>query len=863
MEGAELPNDGMPVNGGSGERPERPTEATFGPAYAILEAIAGDRIPSDPLGADTIAPRVLAIPISLATEILIDHIKHCKHPSRCTFVPAPLWQYRRSRPDAIRNAGEHVNKALWTHADHELVATVRKCILAKYSELSKEISTGSLLNGNRLAEVLTGLGEDGPRILAGVLWASRFNGRGAETLFRMLVPLADNGAPGNGHKGTASNNGKPKSPDRQLRKVTREKKLAEQAAQKAERDVGVKERALQKLRKELEDLQPKYAAAVKDLAALQERLRDTDIAFQILRRDAERTTKANAALRNDLREMQQSRQQLELQRSDLARQIARDRRDVELLRLQLDTSPEGADATWKFIQEEEERIRTHRMTTSGGDKQRADVEWSAHRKLEKAFLEAYPKYIHPPPARIRRKAPLRLVALGGSEEIGRSCYLLELGSHRILVDCGIKPSVAEELHPQLDLLEKPDALILTHAHTDHIGWVPALIQRFGDIDIYCSEGTAALLPVMLDDCRRHYMRRITESRERARFIRNADTIIEEYEDEDVRQVPNLAIKCPFGEQVRLPFGDVAISLFPAGHILGAASVLIEDQSGRRVFFSGDFSSFPQLTVPAATWPEDLGEVDLLVLESTYGGRPHGPHVDSRNQLISLIRETIEEKQGSIILAAFALGRAQELLSLVATARKTGDIPAVPVHIDGMIRQINPIYEKLADNFDMRQDGFFQVGGEADRRDIILEAQRKPAIIVTTSGMMMGGPVVEYAQHLLPDKRHRIVFSGYQDEGAPSNALLELARSTGGPRVVEVPDESGRLVRIEAAVPARHVGLSAHADQPGLIQYASRLRPRVVALVHGDLAAQQKLQPLLQKVHQEAEIICAPSELPVA
>ena len=121
-------------------------------------------------------------------------------------------------------------------------------------------------------------------------------------------------------------------------------------------------------------------------------------------------------------------------------------------------------------------------------------------------------------------------------------------------------------------------------------------------------------------------------------------------------------------------------------------------------------------------------------------------------------------------------------------------------------------------------------------------------------------MVEYAKHLLPYKENRIVFTGYQDEGAPSRALIGLIGSGGGPRVVEVPDESGELIRIEAAAPAKVIQLSAHADQTGLLEYAARLQPNHIALVHGEEAAQEALRAKLLEAHPTAEVVCGPSEL---
>lgn len=861
MQGPTPPNDRPEPDAKSAEFPEPRRGPALGPAYAVLRAAFGDRIPNGPLGPDTVPASVLALPITLATEKLVQHAKRCQN-LRCPHVPPPLLPYRRMRPEAIRKARDQVHKVLWTHSDHELVIWVRRQILGKHGELAKEISTGSLLDGDRLGEVLSDLGGDGPSLLAAVLWASEFNGPDAEPLFRSLVPLAQDSTSRSTQKVVTHEDGLLQSLEADLRSVGRARKQAKRTAEQAVHDLQLKERALARSKRDLEDTQRRYRETAEELGRLQVRLRDTDAALRNSERDAEKAVKVNADLRRDLHTMRDMQRELEVQRSDLARQLAAERREIEHLKVQLASLPRGADAVWNFLRAEEERIKGDRMILSGGAKIRADQEWTTHRKLETAFLEAYPQYRQPPPVKIRRKTQARLVALGGSAEVGRSCYLLELGKHRILVDCGIKPSGREDLHPEIHRLERIDALILTHAHTDHIGWVPALVHKFGEFDIYCSDGTAALLPVMLEDCYHHYIRKRAILRDRARYISNAGIVEDDYEEEDVHAVPNLAITCKFGEEEALPFGDASIRFYPAGHILGAASILIEDQSGRSIFFSGDFSSFPQLTVSAARWPDDRGEIDLLVLESTYGDREHPPLEVSRSNLIAFIRETIENGQGSVILASFALGRAQELLKLLATARQGGELPgSVPVYVDGMIRRINPIYRKLAE-FDLPPESFYEVSGESERQEVALIAHEKPSIIVTTSGMLAGGPVVEYARRLLPDSRHRIVLTGYQDEGAPSMALRELTGFR-GPWRVKAENESGELVEFEAARPAKHVQLSSHADQPGLIECAGRLRPKVIALVHGEPDAQKHLRSRLLQIHPDAKIICGPSELAVS
>jgi Cft2 family RNA processing exonuclease len=746
---------------------------------------------------------------------------------------------------------------LWTHPKHELVTRVGKQILEKYRDLANEISTGDLFVSDRLEEILNELGPGGPQVLAAVLWALELKGPGAELLFRSLVPLVHT-QPLKGpetDRAVSYHGREAKSARAKLRTALRERERAERIAKKVSARLRSRERALARVKQEREELQHEYDELKDVFDVVERKLRDSEASHRDLERVADQTSEVNSALRKDLHDVRRERDGLEVTRSNLALQLATERRTIEHLKSQLATVPRGTEAVEVFLCEEEERVNTLRRISSGGDKIRADEEWSVHRKLRNAFLDAYPRYRQPPPTKIRPKTPARLVALGGSAEIGRSCYLLELGKHRVLVDCGIKPSASDDLHPAIESLERVDALILTHAHTDHIGWVPALIRRFPEVGIYCSEGTAALLPVMLDDCHQHYRRKISAQRERARYIANAARVEQQYEAQDVHNVPNLVIKCLFHQEELLRFGDMSVVFYPAGHILGAASVLIQDRSGRRVFFSGDISSFPQLTVQAADWPPEIGPVDLLVLESTYGGREHRPLDESRRELISFVRKTLEG-EGSVILASFGLGRAQELLKLIGGAQDDGELPPATVYMDGMIRQINPIFSKHA-NFELSHKRFHEVSGDSDRQDVAALAQTTPSIIVTTSGMLTGGPVLHYAQQLLPDPRHRIVLTGYQDEGAPSRALRELAT---GRRLVTLEDERGEKTEFEAAMPAKEIGLSSHADRPGLLRYASLVRSKKIALVHGDPAGQEVLRRHLLRGRPSSDVICGPNDL---
>ena len=830
------------------------------PVPALLQFVLDDHLPTGPLGPDEVPPEVLALPISLATERLVQHRKRCTKGRSCSYMPSSLRRYLRMRPRELKGASSEVGSVLWTEPEHGVVVTTRETLLEEHTDVADRIAQGCLRESDGFTGLLRDLGSDGLQILAGVLWASDFAGPDAELVFRTLTALKRkelvSEAPSDAGDDDESFLRRLKA---QLKSARRETKKAKRTAQQSQATIRQKEQRLTELRQAKEEAEQQLRAAVAGREDADTELRELRQAQNSAEQDSERATRINQNLRTDLQSLREEHAELQVALSNLARKLGEEARSVGHLKLELASQPEGQDLAWKFLKDEEKRIQDDRLILQGGDRERAGREWTAYRKVEQAFLEAYPVYRTPPPVKLRPKTTLRFVALGGSSEVGKSCYLLELGQHRLLVDCGIQPSRSQSLHPAIDQLDHVNALVLTHAHTDHIGWVPALLRRFPEIDIYCSEGTAALLPVMLRDCHRHYRRELATLNDRARHVGNIEPAVEAYDRKNVDAASEVTVVCPFGKEEFLPFGDLSLQFYSAGHILGASSVLIRDQTGRSIFVSGDFSSFPQLTLQPAAWPEDLGEIDLLILESTYGDRTHTPLRESRNELVEFLRETLEERQGAVILASFALGRAQELLKLIASAQNDGRIPAsVSVHIDGMIRSINPIYQELV-NLNL-PESFNEVTGETERREIAThDAHLKPSIIVTTSGMLAGGPVVEYARHLLPHDRHRIVLTGYQDEGAPSQALRRITQSGGGPRLVQVPDERGDLVQFKAALPAKEIGLSAHADQPGLLEYAKKIQPKHIVLVHGAPAAQAALSHRLQEVHNRATIWEGPDD----
>jgi Cft2 family RNA processing exonuclease len=316
----------------------------------------------------------------------------------------------------------------------------------------------------------------------------------------------------------------------------------------------------------------------------------------------------------------------------------------------------------------------------------------------------------------------------------------------------------------------------------------------------------------------------------------ATAVIEQYTRDDLYDVKTRLHALRYDEPFDIPGTAVRVTLFPAGHILGAASILLEG-GGRRVVLSGDISSEYQATTPPANPPRDLPDVDLLVLESTYGGRTRPPGV-AQSELVEFVRRATEN--GTAILPCFALGRGQEVLELLLAARERGDLDSsIAIWVDGLIRRILPIY---VERNRVRASGYHMVG-PGERGFAIADCQRpgSRAIVVTTSGMLTGGPVIEWAQALLADPRHRLALLGYQDEESGGGRLGRQLRGRARPPYdLPLRDEEGEEVRLRISGPLQEISLSAHADQDGLVEFAEAIRARQIALVHGDPDAQAAL-----------------------
>lgn len=442
---------------------------------------------------------------------------------------------------------------------------------------------------------------------------------------------------------------------------------------------------------------------------------------------------------------------------------------------------------------------------------------------------------------------MRIVPLGGAEEIGASCLFVEMGGKRMVVDCGIRTGARPGDDPLPNLshltdLGGVDAILVTHAHLDHCGALPVLHQAYPAAPVYATPATHALVGVMLRDALRIMADRSEREHE-----------VPLYSPEAVATLATRALPVRFCERTPLFGGDVAVTFFPAGHVLGAAMIALEGADGK-LLVTGDYSVGAQRTVEGAMAPRF--SPDVLVTESTYGDRLHANRRVEERRLAEAVAAVVAGG-GRALIPAFALGRAQEVILILQEFQRDGVIPRFPVWIDGMVKNICGVYsahaESLSRSFRRRmqregsvffrsQDGFAPV--TAPQREAV--ASGAPCAIISSSGMLTGGPSLFYARRLAADPRNAILITGYQDEESPGRRLLDLAGAAPEERTLTI---DGAITRVECRV--EKYSLSAHADSGEMSGLAAQLGARDVVLVHGSEEARGRLSALVgseRRVH---------------
>ncbi|MFX1511338.1 MAG: MBL fold metallo-hydrolase [Promethearchaeota archaeon] len=432
---------------------------------------------------------------------------------------------------------------------------------------------------------------------------------------------------------------------------------------------------------------------------------------------------------------------------------------------------------------------------------------------------------------------IRFIGFGGTTEVGRSCYLIFDDEDKVLVDCGIKLMSDEPTQvPEgvLDHARDLKTVLLTHAHMDHSGFIPALYHHGYEGKVHLTQPTADLIRILWPDS-----------------LKIEGPV--NWDHQDMQTAFNNCEAHAYQEEIRISEGITA-RFFNAGHIIGSASCLLRWR-GVNIFHTGDFSSTGSLIHDPAAIPEDI-DIDILITETTYAGKQISSLRSIRRKLRSLVLE-VGEKKSKLMIPAFATGRSQLIEFLLARL----DIKT-PIYLDGMIRQTNRIYSRYfnepwiskdliawASANMIRDDPFSpdiftpidprKLGlSEKPRKEIM--ASSEPAIIVTTSGMLSGGAILSYLRFGGGDNKNILVFTGYQAEGTLGREILN------GRRDLLLRDLKGEEHPLQLEARIEFLELSGHTDHSSLCTYIRNINPSRIILIHGEPDNQTKLIKSLNK-----------------
>jgi metallo-beta-lactamase family protein len=429
---------------------------------------------------------------------------------------------------------------------------------------------------------------------------------------------------------------------------------------------------------------------------------------------------------------------------------------------------------------------------------------------------------------------------GAAGTVTGSKYLIESGRAQVLVDCGLFQGMRELR--ERNWAEPPfnastvDAVILTHAHIDHTGYLPRLVRHGFRGPVYCSRGTADLLKILLPDSAR--------LQEEEADYRNRHSITKHlpalplYTEEDAREALKLlSVVKNTGESFQVVKG-IQAEFRIAGHILGSSHVLVhlegagEDQQGRRILFSGDLGKYDQ---PIIRDPVAPPSCDYLLIESTYGNRLHD--VEEPKQALERIIKQAAAHNGAILIPAFAVGRVQEIVYLIRELEEEKRIPILPVSVDSpMAAAATQSYARITEEHDEEYAAALKITPTPLRTHSMVAASTREEskrlnkaegarIIVAASGMMNGGRILHHALRLLPDENAIVVFVGYQAAGTLGRRVAD------GQKQVKV---LGQWIPVRCEID-KIGGFSAHADWKEIVRWLADmpLPPRKVFVTHGE------------------------------
>ncbi|MBI2575543.1 beta-CASP ribonuclease aCPSF1 [Candidatus Woesearchaeota archaeon] len=439
---------------------------------------------------------------------------------------------------------------------------------------------------------------------------------------------------------------------------------------------------------------------------------------------------------------------------------------------------------------------------------------------------------------------IRLSFLGSGRQVGRSCLFLQTPESRVLLDCGVDVASTEGSYPYLEAPEfdinELDAVIITHSHVDHCGFVPYLYKYGFKGPTYCTAPTRDVSALLLLD----YIKIMRSEGKEAIFS-----------TEDVKEMVKHTITLEY-EEVTDVTPDVRLTLYDAGHVLGSSMIHLHVGNGlHNILYTGDMKyGKTMLLDPAAV---QFPRLETLIIESTYGGKENiGPErAESDEQLGMIIRDTIA-RGGKVLIPTLGVGRSQEVMLIIEHLVRTGVIEKIPVFIDGLVWDVTAIYtaypEFLNNNirkliFHKDQNPFLseifkEVASQNERMQIIEESGS--CVILATSGMLTGGPSVEYLRHLADNPKNSLVFVNYQGEGSLGRRLQR------GEREISFGSGANTQEMLQIKMEIHSVeGFSAHSNRKQLLNFLYKCtpKPKKVIIIHGEASRCLDLASAIHKL----------------
>ncbi len=447
--------------------------------------------------------------------------------------------------------------------------------------------------------------------------------------------------------------------------------------------------------------------------------------------------------------------------------------------------------------------------------------------------------------RLMEDSEVTLVTLGGFSEVGRSSMLLVTKESKILLDAGINPGASSSINamPRLDWigfdLDEIDAVVISHAHLDHTGFLPVLFKYGYKGPVYCTEPTLPLMTLIQMDMLK---------------VASVEGELPLYTERDIKDVIKHTVTLPYKTVTDIA-PDIKLVFSNAGHILGSATVHLHIGNGdHNVVYTGDLKYGKSQLFESASW--NYPRVETLIIESTYGAKED--IMPSREEVESNFVRSINDilkGGGKVLIPVPAVGRAQEILMVIDHHMKNGNLVEAPVFIEGMISEASAIHvsypEYLArelrqrimevDDNPFTSEYFTIVENTSTREEALRDG---PAIIMATSGMLEGGPVIEYFRSIAKDGRNKILFVSYQVNGTLGRRVLD------GARQVSLINKEGKIEFIDIHAQVEKIeGFSGHSDYNQLMAYVNKLRPKLkrVMVNHGERKKVENLASSIARI----------------